>query len=177
MTNPIMLFDVESLGLHGPGFAVGAVVFDLAAKEFTIIEELYSAAQPNLAEARAQDIDWLHQNVFPHLKYNRPTIPAVRDEFWSFWERWRSRGAILFADCAWPVEARFLIDCVQDDPDKRWWRGPYPLHDLASVHWMNGQKAELRRDRKPEETPEHHPLADARQSARLLWEGKRCSKP
>jgi hypothetical protein len=70
--------------------------------------------------------------------------------------------------CAWPVEARFLAACVDDNPMTHEWSGPYPLHDLASVLMAAGRDPLAKNERLPGELPEHDPLADARQSARLL---------
>ena len=72
------------------------------------------------------------------------------------------------ADCAWPVEANFLSACVKLNHKEREWQGPYPLHDLASVLLALGADALAVTERLPDELPAHHPLMDARQSARQL---------
>jgi hypothetical protein len=65
------------------------------------------------------------------------------------------------------VEANFLSACVKLNHAEREWQGPYPLHDLASI--MLAQGRNLRAvTRWPDEVPAHHPLMDARQSARQL---------
>ena len=51
---------------------------------------------------------------------------------------------------------------------EREWQGPYPLHDLASVILALGGNALELTERLPDELPAHHPLMDARQSARQL---------
>jgi len=68
------------------------------------------------------------------------------------------------------VEARFLIQCIEDDHYAREWWGPYPLIDVASLRMAAGLDP-LGTEERIEllgELPEHDPLADARQSARLL---------
>jgi hypothetical protein len=95
---------------------------------------------------------------------------TVRNVFWERWITWKNKGAILVADCLWPVEARFLIDCVNDDPINRNWDGPYPFVDVGSLRLAKGQDSLGTEERKENEKPAHHPLADARQSARLLLE-------
>ena len=40
---------------------------------------------------------------------------------------------MMAAECAWPVEASFLLKCVRDDQEDRTWKGPYPLHDVATL--------------------------------------------
>jgi hypothetical protein len=174
-----MVFDVESIGLHGEGFAVGYVIVDSE----TGREEdagLFHCS-PDRADGRPAGRDWIEANVpdladccpgNPHHNLPDPrTAPRhVRDLFWWAWERWKANGAILAADCPWPVEARFLLACVADDPIAREWQGPYPLIDVASVRLAAGFDPLATVDRLPDELPAHNPLADARQSARLLIE-------
>jgi hypothetical protein len=66
------------------------------------------------------------------------------------------------------VEANFLSACVRLNHAEREWQGPYPLHDLASVLLALGADALAVTERLPDELPAHHPLMDARQSARQL---------
>ena len=80
----------------------------------------------------------------------------------------------MVADCAWPVEAKFLLQCVADDPLGREWGGPYPLHELATLLLAKGYDPVGDYGRKSElELPKHDPLADAMQSARVLHEAMR----
>lgn len=158
-----MVIDVESIGLHGEGFAVGYVVVNERGER---LEDGYSACPPNSAIGGGEGRAWVAANVPPLESF--VGIPKdVRDRFWGTWQYWREKGAVLVADCAWPVEARFLIACVDDDPDSRTWGGPYPLHELASFMAAAGLDPMATYDRLPDE-PQHHPLGDARQSARML---------
>lgn len=109
----------------------------------------------------------------PPLGQTSPTKLHLRNTFWHEWRRWADVGAVLVADCAWPVEANFLSACVRQNHAEREWRGPYPLHDLASVMLARGRNPLAPNDRLPDELPAHHPLHDARQSARLLIEALR----
>lgn len=159
-----MVFDVESVGLHGEGFAVGFTVVNRNGDEvqFGII-----ACPPESAIGNSNNLEWVKNNVPPLLKTH--AFPAgVRESFWHQWIGWKERGAILVADCAWPVEARFLHDCINDNFIEREWQGPYPLHDLASVILANDGDPTGKFDRLTSELPEHNPLNDARQSARIL---------
>lgn len=158
-----MVFDVESVGLHGEGFAVGYVVIDRKGNE---LESARLACSPDAARGEDEGRQWIAENC--------PKIPAdfvnpigLRASFWGAWQRWKAQGAILVADCAWPVEARFLIDCVDDDLTSRMWQGPYPLHDVATARLCAGADPLETTYRLAQELPEHDPLADARQSARL----------
>jgi len=159
-----MVFDVESIGLHGEGFAVGWVVVD---REGTRISQGKLACHPDQAEGDQKDRDWV-RDVIPPISVTHRTPKAVRDAFWEAWSFWKENDAVLVADCCWPVEARFLAACVDDDKASRTWDGPYPLHELASILLSLGEdplKTTLRHD---DELPLHDPLSDARQSARQL---------
>jgi hypothetical protein len=167
VADSFMVFDVESVGLHGEGFAVAYVVIDHAGEP--IVTGAYHC-DPRCAAGSAADREWVAANVTvsPFGKMGYPV--DVRDEFWRAWVFARERGATLWADCCWPVEARFLAACVDDKPKSRRWDGPYPLHDVATLRFAAGLDPLDYSERLPEELPAHNPLADARQSARLLVE-------
>jgi hypothetical protein len=166
-----MVFDVESIGLHGEGYAFGSVVIDDLGR---LVSTARHACDPAKAAGIAEDRRWVSENVPPiYITCDSPF--EVRYLFWQIWQNWRRDGAILVADCAWPVESRFLCQCVDDDPDNRRWQGPYPLHDLASIRLAAGLDPLATEARLANELPVHDPLADARQSARLLMEAIRKS--
>lgn len=167
-----LMLDVESVGLHGEGFAVGVVVVGRSG----ILEEVVFSCAPEHAEGSEDDLAWVQENV-PDLPRTHQTPREVRDAFWSFWQKWRLDGAVLVSDCAWPVETGFLSACVRDSPDERNWRGPYPLYDLASILFAYGENPLLLTKRMPNELPAHHPLMDARQSARQLVTALRQHHP
>lgn len=160
-----MVLDVEAIGLHGEPFAYGYVVIN----EFgTPIAETRSFCPRELAQGSDQDRAWVAANV-PVRNASRETPRALRDGFWERWRHWADRGAVLVADVAWPVEARFLAACIDDDREARAWQGPYPLHELTSIALAQGADVEkLWADRRENELPAHDPLHDARQSARIL---------
>ncbi len=164
--NLYMVFDVESIGLHGEGFAVGYVVIDAAGKE---LENARIVCAPDAAAGDDEGRIWVDDNC-PSMLIDFIDPKGVRASFWGAWQRWKDQGAVLVADCAWPVEARFLIDCVEDDGVTREWQGPYPLHDVATARLMKGFDPLATVERLPNELPQHDPLADARQSARLWLE-------
>ncbi|MBT2300348.1 hypothetical protein J7E70_07710 [Variovorax paradoxus] len=159
-----MVFDVESIGLHGEGFAVGYVVVNRQGER---LEEAVFACDPGASLGSNEGHMWVRENV-PVMPYEYKRQWQMRDAFWARWMHWKGLGAVLVADCCWPVEARFLIACVNDERPAREWEGPYPLHDLASILLANGADPLAVTDRLPEELPAHHPLHDARQSARQL---------
>lgn len=173
-----MVFDVESVGLHGEGFAVGYVVID-GDSYYDELDSGLIAAPPDVALGLSRDREWVEEHVVPALaegcgfprRNTRCTyVSGVRHEFWNAWMHWRAQGATLAADCPWPVEARFLAACVDEAREARAALGPYPLIDVASVRLATGLDPLATEGRLPTEFPAHHPLADARQSARLLLE-------
>ena len=164
MADLFMVFDVESIGLHGDGFAVAWVVVN---REGERLGEGCMACPRDLCAGTAESRLWVDENV-PPLEVTSPTLQHLRNTFWHAWRYWADQGAVLVADCAWPVEANFLSACVRLNHAEREWQGPYPLHDLASVLLTRGADALAVTERLPDELPAHHPLMDARQSARQL---------
>lgn len=165
---PWLVFDVESAGLHGAGFAVGWVALVPSANRLYMV-----FAEEGIAISRTHEPlpEWVCENVLPALPlFTHNTEDEIRSEFWKVWQRWRDKDAFLAADVAWPVEARFLSGCIADDPRNRALSGPYPLVDIASVRLAVGLDPLGEETRLPTELPKHNPLADARQSARLLVE-------
>lgn len=158
------VFDVESVGLHGEGYAVGWVLVSPDGRE---IDSGYSACPSRNAAGDDAGREWIMENVDPHLPHPKYETPRdVRGDFWSDWQS-KKAGAVMAADVPWPVESRFLNDCVRDfgGDDE-----PYPLIDVASVRLAAGLDPLGTEPRLPNELPAHDPLADARQSARLLIE-------
>lgn len=172
-----MVFDVESIGLHGEGFAVGYVVVN---SNGVLQEQQRFVCPQSVASGSDEDRQWVRENT-PTMLCNHYTTAEVRQAFWRDWRRWAAEGAVLVADCAWPVEARFLAACIDMDPEGRRWQGPYPLHDVATARLAAGFDPLATVDRLPSEEPKHDPLADARQSARLwleaLAKGRVADKP
>lgn len=158
-----MVFDVESVGLHGEGFAVGYILIDADGAQYEVGRY---ACPLEMAAGDEEGRRWVVENC-PVIPATHTTATLVRERFWRAWLAAKALGAVLVADCAWPVEARFLAACVDDDPEQRAWEGPYPLHELASFMVAAGMDPMATHDRLPDE-PLHDPLGDARQSARLL---------
>lgn len=166
-----MVFDVESIGLHGDGYAVGYVVIQ-DGKE---VESGMFACPASKANGADSDRLWVYENI-PQIAPDSPDPLAVRENFWCRWMEWKAKGALLAADCAWPVEARFLAACVDALPDERRFTGPYPLVEISTWMMAAGQDPMKTHTRLESELPQHNPLADARQSARLLMEAIEVTK-
>lgn len=162
-----MVMDVESVGLHGEAFAVGYVVIDEMGEE--VGGALY-ACSPAAARGTVVSHTWVAENI-PHLGDECSSPAEVRAKFWEDFKFWNEDNDLeVWADCGWPVEARFLIACIEDDHRWREWSGPYLLHEIASVMLAAKKDPLGTYERMVDETPAHDPLKDARQSARLLYE-------
>jgi hypothetical protein len=163
-----MIFDVESNGLHGEGFAVGWVVVN---EEGEVISQGYESCEVTNPDP------WVAENVLPKLPSvtTKADNVSVRSAFWTAWLDAKSKGATLWADCAFPVETNFLSKCVADNPQERQWQAPYPLHEIATVFESVGWDSTAKFDRLEDEH-EHHPTGDAKQSARLLMKALQESK-
>lgn len=171
------VFDVESVGLHGDGFAVGWVLIDREGRE--IEAKRYHCDPMFVLRADRGGLDWV-QNHCGWVFSNKPTHDCpwhIREDFFNDWLMAAGSGAIMAADVPWPVEARFLSAAIDDHPHVRAWKGPYPLIDIASVRFAAGLDPLAACERLPSELPMHCPLADARQSARLLVEALKKGTP
>lgn len=158
------IFDVESVGLHGEAFAVAGGVY----RNGETLSEFFFACSPEDALGEESDRAWVRENI-PPLFQNRSCPASVRDSFWREWEAAKTvyPGILMAGECVWPVETNFLSACAAVAGCK--WGGPYPLHEIASVLLAAGMDPLKTYERLPDELPRHHPLADARLSARLLF--------
>lgn len=156
----IFVFDVESIGLHGAGFAVGATVINKKSKlemdRFSLVSEEGIDLCNN---------EWVKQNVFPKIA-NLPkckTLVELRDKFYAFYCKHRDTCEI-WSDVNFPVETNFLSAVVNDDIKNREWNMPYPLFDISSQIDVSISRI---KNCGIEELQEHNPLHDAIASAYL----------
>lgn len=162
------VFDVESVGLHGEAFAVaGGVYLENGAAQW----EFCYACPISEAKGTDEDRNWVKANVPPLTETHRLPI-GIRDAFWLDWLKAKAQypEIVMAVECGWPVEARFLNACIDDEPADRRWKGPYPLHEIATYIAAAGKDPMANRERTESEKPVHNPVGDARQSARLLAE-------
>lgn len=81
-------------------------------------------------------------------------------------------GALCVVDCGWPVETTLLSACVDDNHGRRM-RGPYPVHEVASLLLAAGMDPDGTRSAMvsmhfpsmPIEINAHDPVFDAKVSA------------
>lgn len=159
------VLDVESVGLHGEGYSPGWVVIDTTTGREVDSDHL--AVDPNICIGDQEDRNWIADNI-PPIEVTNALRDQMLHEFWVAWLQWRARGAWMAADCASPVETRFIAEALALNLPASRWDGPYPLIDIASVLLARGIDPLATLPRLENELPKHHPTADARQSARYL---------
>jgi inhibitor of KinA sporulation pathway (predicted exonuclease) len=177
MNETFLVFDVESRGLYGDGFAVGWVVVDLDGKEYEsglLVSDWHIAKGLN----QVQPDEWLKKNL-PPMEITHKNLDQLRFDFFKVLQRWLPNGrekdhqkvSGVWADWGYPVEAQFLFKCrstahwrIDEDPS---WLMPAPLQEVATVCLVSGLNANDF-PRLQTELPEHNPLNDARHSARIL---------
>mgnify|MGYP000680391022 CR=1 FL=1 len=94
------VFDVESNGLYGPGFAVGWVLMDHGNTVSTGFLR---------CPVDAEISPWVVENVIPYLEpENCKSSLDLRHKFWDAWMAAKALGATAWADCAFPVEVDAL---------------------------------------------------------------------
>lgn len=179
------VFDVESVGLYGEGFAVGWTVVDVDGKEHE--SGLLVTDWTEFTRYDPFDARWVRNNV-PPMPITHKHVDDLRSEFFNVIQRWHinsdeayrhhPKAHSFWADWGYPVEARFLSDCrhtgfwkasadcrtVFDIPRHAM---PAPLHEIATLRLAAGFIGHGD-PRLPNELPEHNPLNDARHSARIL---------
>lgn len=164
-----MVFDVESVGLHGEGFAVGWVLvsgdgIEYASGHFGCSPEFANGQDDGSYKWVQEHCDWVENCARPR---------DVRDQFWNayvgYFHDIPGMSILLAADVPWPVESEFLMQVICDDRS-RITKAPYPLIDVASIRLAAGLNPLVSERRFADELPVHNALADARQSARLLLE-------
>jgi len=158
----LLSFDVESNGLQGAAFAVAAVLVDGSGHilyEFQARCPLPEPVDP-----------WVRQHVLPPMKDMPETHPdarSMRDSFWAWYVPAKAKADFVLATNPYPVEARFLLACQEDDLEHRYFEHPFPLLDLGTLYVKSGARSGSDRDKLVAEATagttnlEHHPRFDA----------------
>jgi|SRR6185295_1647735 len=148
-----LVFDVESNGLNGSPFAIGYVIVD------ELLNELdFGWCTCNVDEKEAgESLKWLKENI-PHEVLYGGGCSQESMLRWFFGVVEANKDAILVCDCGYPVETNMLK--LAGIP-------VYPLHEVATALMLCEKDPIGIFDRLPNELPKHHPLNDARQSARV----------
>lgn len=127
------MFDVESIGLYGAGFAFSAVVAD---KKGKIID---SASYSCLTEEVIKELNKLEffttgegkEIITECKKLNQVnSLKELRNKFYNFYMKYKD-NCDIYSDCNYPVETNFLADVANDDLEIRQWNMPFPLLDVV----------------------------------------------
>ena len=170
-----LIFDVESDGLYGEGFAVAYIVLD---ENNNIIE--FDSVMANIEIKN----DWVKENVLPSLDTKKvvKTTKELRSIFYKVLQQ--NNDCEIYSDVNFPVETNFLSDIVRDDLDNRAFNMPYPLYDISTLCDINISREktfnsalfnnfpQLLNSKSLYELKEHNPLHDSLASAYLLTKNK-----
>ncbi len=172
----ILSFDLETNGLHGKAFAVGAIVMDAGG---TVLDEF--SARARLTEKAD---DWVKNNVLPaiaEMPITHDNYEELREAFWAWYLQAKPKADYVLVNNGYPVEYRFLLDCQEANLDDRYWQHPFPILELSSLLLIADQisgatKRQLKKSLIDSSTHNtHHPLDDAKLAVRLAFESFRIS--
>jgi hypothetical protein len=161
----ILCFDLETNGLHGEVFAIGAVVMQADGQ---ILDEFTGRTQ------LVDDVDsWVQANVLPTIKdlpISHSTYKDLRESFWRWYLRAEKQSDYVLVSNGYPVEYRFLIKCQEENLKERYWQHPFPILDLSSLLIIAGEEPSSKSKLKSQIINEgkfarHNPLDDAKISA------------
>ena len=174
----IISIDVESNGLYGQPFCVGAVEMDWGGRVYR-----HFLGRCPLDEV---EDDWVLENVIPALEDIEEThksLGEMQRDFvsWLCDAMARNKNAIVLVDAGFPVDCNFLYNAIRSGSSEsghKWIRekySPYPLIDLASVLAGAGLDPDANRiemasslTKSTIATSSHHPVWDAETSAVCL---------
>lgn len=166
MAKNIFSVDAETDGLYGDVWAIGAVVVDAEGVEIARF-----AGQVDSADLTDE---YVVREIVPHVDLPRyGSRRELRDAFWAFWMAHRETS-VCIADCGAPVEAGLFRACVADNPAERQWKGPYPLHEVATRLMDAGVDPGVDRVEFAglSGLVKHNPVDDARASAACWLQAK-----
>ena len=136
----VLCFDIESNGLHGEAFAVAGILMN---SKREIISQFTSRC-PIVGPVD----EWVAANVLGPMEDMPDTAPdarTMRDAFWEWYMEVKSSADMIVAANPYPVEARFLIACQNDDMAAREFDHPFPYYDLSSLLYSHGYKTPAKR--------------------------------
>jgi len=156
MKNLLFVFDVESDGLLGDAFAVGALVIDKGTKK--IIDSYEGMVDIAITST------FVENQVMPNLSEIKKVenLKILDLEFYDFYQKYFDKVDLVF-DAGFPVETNFLKRVFSriDEPLM-----PYPIYDLMSILLAKGLDPNLDRIKYlNKKLRKHHPIDDAYSSA------------
>ncbi len=171
----LLSFDLETNGLHGKAFAIGAVIVDGEGK----VHSEFSARSP----LQGMIDPWVKANVLPAIKdmpVTHKDYEDLREAFWTWYLKAEEISDYVLVNNGYPVEYRFLLDCQEADMKERYWQHPFPILDLSSLLIQVGQnpltsKSKLVQRLTQDEYRQHHPLHDAKVAILVAFEAFRLA--
>lgn len=172
----ILSFDLETNGLHGKAFAIGAVVVDAKGN---ILDQF--SARTNVVGPLDS---WVKLNVLPAIEdmpITHGSYEELREAFWKWYKQNEPKSDYVLVRNGYPAEYRFLLECQEADIGNRYWDHPFPILDLLSLLMQVGEGPSTNRvefvkefltkhTRKP-----HHPVQDATIAALAAFKAFRQS--
>ena len=152
----ILSFDLETNGLHGQAFAVGAVVVDAKGQ---VLDKFIGRT-----EISGRVDDWVKENVLPVIEdmpVNYKSYDELKETFWQWYLNTMDESDYILVNNGYPVEYRFLLDCQEVDIDERYWQHPFPILDLTSLLVAMGEKPNDFAEEFLHKRKAHNPLDDA----------------
>jgi hypothetical protein len=170
-----LIFDVESDGMYGQGFAIGYIILD---DKNNIIKYDSIKSREEIKN------EWVKENVLPNLKTIKTvdTNKELRTIFYNVLQE--NKDCEIWSDVNFPVETNFLSDIAKDDIDDMAFNMPYPLKDISTIVIVNVSRKDvfnnklfsryeqLIHSKNVYEIKEHNPLHDCVASAYVLTQNK-----
>jgi hypothetical protein len=162
----LLSFDLETNGLHGQAFAVGALIIDGHGQ----VHDEFSARR----ELKDNIDEWVSINVLPvisDMPITHTDYESMRESFWTWYLSAKKKADYVLVNNGYPVEYRFLLDCQEADIEERYWQHPFPILDLSSLliqveRRPSKIKTKLFSQLKADEKYfSHHPVHDAKKAA------------
>ncbi len=171
----ILCFDLESNGLHGEVFAVGAVLIDAKSN---VIDQFTGRTK-----IVGQVDDWVEKNVLPAIEdilITHGSYIDLRESFWRWYLQTEPKSDYVLVSNGYPVEYRFLLKCQEENLEERYWQHPFPILDLTSLLIQASVDASDKNRLQNEIIKSgnylrHNPLHDAKISALLAFESFKLS--
>ena len=158
----LLSFDLETNGLHGNAFAIGAVLMDAKGH---MLEKFTGRC-----DISGEIDEWVKINVLPaisDLNINYDSAKDLREAFWEWYLQTEPKADYVVVSNGYPVEYRFLLQCQEENLAERYWQHPFPILDLTSLllasgHDPSGKSSLINRIVREGGYKRHHPLHDAK---------------
>ncbi len=169
----LLCFDLESNGLHGEVFAIGAVVMDAAGNVLDQFTGRTKIIEPVDEWVRGNVLTVIDDMPITHGSYK-----DLREAFWRWYMQAEPKSDYVLVSNGYPVEYGFLIKCQAENLEERYWQHPFPILDLYSLLLQagidNNDKSRIKAKLLEQGSfSQHHPLHDAKLSTLLAYEAFR----